>query len=225
MATTNIYILALENGYYYIGKSDNIQRRFSDHLNGHGSFWTKKHKPLHIIIEHLNVSPFDEDKYVKEYMSRYGIDKVRGGSYVTDELTSEQINILTHEIRNATDVCIKCGLKGHFAKNCHKQNKCYRCNRNNHLYADCHALTDINGVKLDINSDKNKDNSSFTPLSKDENEEIETKQIFNCKYCNREFNSSRGCRYHENLYCKEKQDPCIECCTALFNCLTKFTSN
>jgi hypothetical protein len=34
-----------------------------------------------------NCSSFDEDKYVKEYIAKYGIDKVRGGSYVTNDLT------------------------------------------------------------------------------------------------------------------------------------------
>ena len=43
-----IYILKLSNNKYYIGKSNNIFIRYRQHLNGNGSFWTKKYKPLYI---------------------------------------------------------------------------------------------------------------------------------------------------------------------------------
>ena len=77
-----IYILKLSNNKYYIGKSNNIFIRYRQHLNGNGSFWTKKYKPLYIerLIE--DCDDYDEDKYVKIYMNMYGIDNVRGGKYV-----------------------------------------------------------------------------------------------------------------------------------------------
>lgn len=74
-----IYILKLKNNKYYIGKTNNVNNRYEQHLNGYGSSWTKKYKPLSILKKILSTSPFDEDKYVKEYMSKYGIDNVRGG--------------------------------------------------------------------------------------------------------------------------------------------------
>ena len=82
MTNTNVYVLHLECGKYYIGKSDNVNNRYFQHLNGSGSAWTRKYKPISLekIIE--NVSSFEEDKITKEYMSKYGIDNVRGGSYV-----------------------------------------------------------------------------------------------------------------------------------------------
>lgn len=33
MATTNIYVLQLEGGRYYIGKSDNVMIRYQQHLD------------------------------------------------------------------------------------------------------------------------------------------------------------------------------------------------
>ena len=82
MSNTNIYVLRLEGGRYYIGKSDNMMNRYQQHINGSGSAWTRQYRPVSLekIIE--NVSPFEEDKITKEYMSKYGIDNVRGGSYV-----------------------------------------------------------------------------------------------------------------------------------------------
>ena len=38
----NIYILKLEGARYYIGKSDNVIKRYEQHVNGYGSAWTKK---------------------------------------------------------------------------------------------------------------------------------------------------------------------------------------
>jgi predicted GIY-YIG superfamily endonuclease len=70
MPTTNIYILKLQGGRYYIGKSDNVSKRYEQHLNGSGSSWTKKYKPISVDKIIPNASPFDEDKYTKEYMSK-----------------------------------------------------------------------------------------------------------------------------------------------------------
>ena len=77
--TTTIYILQLNNDKYYVGKTNKLLNdRYKEHLDGIGSFWTKKYKPLSIIKQIENSSPFDEDRYVKEYMSIYGIENVRG---------------------------------------------------------------------------------------------------------------------------------------------------
>ncbi len=96
--TTNIYILKLKGGNYYVGKTDNVEKRFIDHMSGNGSVWTKKYKPICIDKIIKNCSKYDKDRYVKEYMEKYGIDKVRGGSYTTIDLTAEQINLITNEM-------------------------------------------------------------------------------------------------------------------------------
>ena len=118
MDTTNIYILSLQGGRIYIGKSNDVQKRFNEHKSGKGSSWTSKYKPIEILKEIPNASPFDEDRYVKEYMMKYGIENVRGGSYCTLELTDEQIASIQKEIRGATDCCSRCGREGHFVKYC-----------------------------------------------------------------------------------------------------------
>lgn len=116
--STSIYILSLEGGNYYVGKSDNPAQRFIQHINGEGAAWTKKYRPLKLLNIHENQSPFDEDKYVKIMMEKYGIDKVRGGTYVQDKLSAGQEEMLKKEIRGATDCCTRCGKEGHFIANC-----------------------------------------------------------------------------------------------------------
>lgn len=113
-----IYILRLDDNKYYVGKTKDLFRRFDEHRSGNGASWTRRHKPIFVerVIE--NASPFDEDKYVKEYMCKHGIANVRGGVYVTDRLTEQQIETLVTEIRGASDVCLRCGSADHFISNC-----------------------------------------------------------------------------------------------------------
>ena len=72
MSTTNIYILKLKNNKYYVGKSNDVNKRFQQHVSGSGSSWTATHEPIKILKVIENASQFDEDKYVKEYMNKYG---------------------------------------------------------------------------------------------------------------------------------------------------------
>jgi len=119
MSNTNIYVLRLEGDRYYVGKSDNIMNRYEQHLNGSGSAWTRKYKPVSLEKIIKNVSSFEEDKVTKEYMSKYGIDKVRGGSYVEIQLSKFHTDALKMEIWAAKDLCTQCGRSGHFVKDCH----------------------------------------------------------------------------------------------------------
>lgn len=116
---TSIYILKLTGGNYYVGKSENVMNRYQQHLNGQGSAWTKKYRPIKLEKTIENASPFEEDKITLEYMSKYGIDKVRGGSYVEVNLSDFHTESINMHIRAATDCCTKCGRKGHFVKDCY----------------------------------------------------------------------------------------------------------
>ena len=46
-----------------------LSKRINDHLTNNGSLWTKLHKVIGEEKIILNCSSFDEDRYVKEYMS------------------------------------------------------------------------------------------------------------------------------------------------------------
>jgi predicted GIY-YIG superfamily endonuclease len=113
-----IYILQLAGGRYYVGKTNNIARRYQEHLNGKGSAWTRRWPPTTLVKTIDATSAFDEDKTVKEYMAKYGIDKVRGGSYVSETLDAAQHDLLTKEIRGAEGRCTQCGGAGHFVAAC-----------------------------------------------------------------------------------------------------------
>jgi predicted GIY-YIG superfamily endonuclease len=125
MNKTNIYVLKLQGGKYYVGKSLDVIGRYQQHMNGQGSAWTKKYKPMSLLESKSDMSPFEEDKRVKELMNIYGIDNVRGGSYTQIILDAVQIEALNREIRGGTDACQQCGQKGHFVKYCPNKNNLY----------------------------------------------------------------------------------------------------
>jgi hypothetical protein len=103
----------------YIGKTKNIEKRWNEHLSGEGSGWTKKYKPTFLMKIIVSTSYFDEDKYVKEYMAKYGIENVRGGTYSNIVLDDNSILVLEKEIRHSKNLCTRCGRDTHFIKDCY----------------------------------------------------------------------------------------------------------
>ena len=224
--TTNIYILKLQGGNYYVGKSDNPMKRYQEHVNGSGSAWTRKYKPVGIEKIIPNASPFDEDRYVKEYMAIHGINKVRGGAYVERKLDEIQQDALNREIRGVKDLCTICGRSGHWAK-------------------DCYAETDVSGCKIyDSESedeiiqciDCKKEFTSENTFQKHNCKPKESSQKFkfntcyNCKeyghleydcsiykewkcnYCNNAFETRYACATHEkNCNKKNMKQACFRC--------------
>ena len=171
-----IYVLRLKGGKYYVGKAENVERRFQEHVSGSGASWTRIHKPIAIEKTIQNASAFDEDKITKEYMAKHGIDNVRGGTYVTNVLDENQMESLNQEIWQAKGLCTQCGRAGHFVRDCHAKSdingyrieyedessdesdsseetpyragKCYRCGREGHYSPDCFASRHIKGYTL-----------------------------------------------------------------------------
>jgi len=90
-----IYALQLEKGKYYIGKTNNPQFRLESHFNSNGSEWTKNYKPIKVLEIKPNCDDYDEDKYTKIYMDKFGVANVRGGSFASKELDESMIKLLT----------------------------------------------------------------------------------------------------------------------------------
>jgi len=197
-----IYVLQLEKGKYYIGKTTNPQFRLEQHFSSSGSQWTKKYTPKKVLQIIPNCDNFDEDKYTLQYMEQYGINNVRGGSFCELKLDEDHLRTIKKMINGSSDKCYICGETGHFANDCkqddddnmleefenlycknknkNKKNTCDICGREGHTASDCYAKTKINGDVI---------------------EEIE---VYCCSYCNKEFTTIKGVTCHENLYCKNK---------------------
>lgn len=76
---TYVYILLLEEGYWYIGITNRIKRRFLKHFTEKGSAFTRKHPPIAIAGIIPQGTSALEDKVTLIYMAKFGFEKVTGG--------------------------------------------------------------------------------------------------------------------------------------------------
>lgn len=173
-----IYVLKLEKGKFYIGKTDDVQRRFKEHCEGKGSGWTRQYKPNKIVSSMPQKDEFHELNETLRWMKNFGIENVRGSRYCQLTLTSLQKHNIEKDLLEISEKCYVCGGKGHYAKECKnkkeiseslkkpqakKNNNCFRCGRSGHWVRDCYAKTDIHGNSLVDEEDEG------TPPSSNEN--------------------------------------------------------
>ena len=175
----SLYVLQLEDNKWYVGKTTDIKKRFTQHQTGQGSAWTKSYKPVKIVETRRLKDQYDETNTTKDYMKKYGIDNVRGGSYSQVVLPDDVEKVLKQELRGDSDACFKCNLKGHFA------NKCPNtiCEKKSPLQEIADRL--VKKYRL--------------PKPEEEEE-------WGCDYCDRTFKTEFGCRVHERS-CKPAPSP------------------
>lgn len=115
-----VYILELEGGFYYVGRTKelNLPDRLDAHKKGHGSKWTSLHRPTHVRYIYHTDDIFREDLETKRLMLIYGIDRVRGGAYSRECLPEFQIRALEYELRGCEQLCYRCGSNTHFIAQC-----------------------------------------------------------------------------------------------------------
>ena len=120
---TLVYILKLTDACFYVGTTSfSIANCMKNHMSGHGGEWTKLHKPL-VLVKQMeypsSTNPrLQQDLQVKQLMLDHGIEKVRGGSYSSVELTRGQTRSLKREIWYADYCCCRCGNRRHLTEDC-----------------------------------------------------------------------------------------------------------
>ena len=92
-----IYILRLEEDKYYVGITTNPNSRIKEHHSGKGAKWTKLYKPIEIIEITLSTHEWQEAYTTLVMMKKYGLANVRGGPWVSQNLTDFP-NILIEDL-------------------------------------------------------------------------------------------------------------------------------
>jgi hypothetical protein len=113
-----IYVLKLHCDKYYIGKTNNPDLRFSQHLNGTGCQWTRVYKPEFILDTVMQTLEFTELAVTLGYMKQYGIDNVRGSDYCSFYLSPTEKEEIQKHIRGDSNLCYTCGSDTHFTADC-----------------------------------------------------------------------------------------------------------
>lgn len=72
------YVLSLEDGNYYIGRSEFLNRRIAQHINNQGARWTKLHSVTGLVEVALGDKEVD---LTQKYCKLYGREKVRGAHW------------------------------------------------------------------------------------------------------------------------------------------------
>lgn len=77
-----IYVLKLQGDevhdqYYYVGFTQDVNKRLYDHFHGNGAEWTKVHSPV-CVLEVVEGDKSDERPKTIEIMKKYGWAKTRG---------------------------------------------------------------------------------------------------------------------------------------------------
>lgn len=68
-----VYILLTEKGTLYCGYTDNVERRFKEHLSGKGAKYTRAFKPIKIVYTRKFLSKSEalkEEYRIKNKMTR-----------------------------------------------------------------------------------------------------------------------------------------------------------
>jgi len=96
-----LYVLELEGGAYYVGLTDNVDRRFRQHANGKGAEWTKVHKPVRLKFS-IRTGMRDarqaealEDEATVILMMEHGVERVRGGHFSNVDLPAAEYALRT----------------------------------------------------------------------------------------------------------------------------------
>jgi predicted GIY-YIG superfamily endonuclease len=90
--TDYVYVLALEEGKYYVGTSEQLENRLLQHFDHEGSLWTRRYKPVR-VIEIIEGDKQVEEHKTLEIMKKYGWQNVRGSHWCKINMSSPPRNL------------------------------------------------------------------------------------------------------------------------------------
>lgn len=128
--TASVYVLELQRGFYYVGKSHDIQRRIRQHVHGQdAAYWCKKYGPMIAVHPPMTQHTLDMDTWERDEliarMLKHGFGCVRGWQILdpTEQLSTGSYHTIKNLIMGSKDLCRQCGHFGHFVNQCSDSSK------------------------------------------------------------------------------------------------------
>jgi hypothetical protein len=119
--TKGVYVLVLNNGKRYVGSSENIEKRVSEHKHGRGAAYTKRHgivgQDVVITTQDGTIESWEQNETLAQ-MIKYGVHNVRGFQWVTDDLSPNDAHVVKTLMCGLFSLCNHCGRPGHFGADC-----------------------------------------------------------------------------------------------------------
>lgn len=101
--TSVVYVLELSNNKFYVGRTDDIERRIGQHFLGHGAIWTRINKPISVVSFEIEKDDWYENYKTLQLMKINGIQNVRGGEWCMIELNSQIVSKIDFYINRIDD--------------------------------------------------------------------------------------------------------------------------
>lgn len=85
-----VYVLKCDDGSLYKGKTNNLDRRINEHLNGIGAEHTKKHKPLELV--YTETFSTEQEALLREKYLKSGIGREWLNQYLSELNVPKEVN-------------------------------------------------------------------------------------------------------------------------------------
>ena len=103
----NLYIIELTDNRFFIHHQQNLDDSDSNKIMENCSHLFKfvyKYKPIKILDIILNIELLEVDRYVLQYMEKFGVDVVRGGSYIDEILPGFMTKSINVQLNTAFSI-------------------------------------------------------------------------------------------------------------------------
>lgn len=122
-----VYALQLNNNKYYVGKSDNIEKRLQEHksLSDKCAKFIKDSggvkKNIDLLTSNNDLNIWEQQETLAQMLDK-GFNNVRGWEFTnSNPLTYEECVSIKTLLFGSGDLCRNCGNPGHFAQDCKSQ--------------------------------------------------------------------------------------------------------
>ncbi len=162
----NIYVLELEGGKFYVGKTEHGLQRLKQHTSGQGSKWTKKHKPVDLHRWFPKQKDADENRVTLEMVKKFGAENVRGGNWTKVRMSKSELSSFQK----------RAGPRRKIATKKERTGTCSRCGRASHNRSKCYAWSTIDGVEITTKSWKYRPQNKTKPSKKKTTRKVANKK-------------------------------------------------